>query len=91
MKKVSKTKLEYKTVFLSDTHLGMNDTGIKKLNHFLAHIRCKTLVLNGDFIDGWALKRSGWMEKRAYTMYSINLKDGRENKNEGDLYKGKSR
>jgi len=64
MKKVSKTKLEYKTVFLSDTHLGMNDTGIKKLNHFLAHIRCKTLVLNGDFIDGWALKRSdGWKKE----------------------------
>ena len=34
----------------------MRETGIKKLNHFLAHIRCDTLILNGDFIDGWALK-----------------------------------
>ena len=54
-----KTKLTYRTIFLSDTHLGMRETGIKKLNHFLAHVHCKTLVLNGDFIDGWALKRAG--------------------------------
>lgn len=64
MMKLKKTRLEYKTIFLSDTHLGMRETGIKKLNHFLAHVRCKTLVLNGDFIDGWALKRNGgWKQE----------------------------
>ena len=64
--KRTKVKLEYRTVFLSDTHLGMRETGIQKLNHFLSHISCKTLVLNGDFIDGWALEGSGeW--KKAHT------------------------
>ena len=64
--KSKKIKLEYRTVFLSDTHLGMRETGIQKLNHFLSHISCKTLVLNGDFIDGWALEGSGeW--KKAHT------------------------
>ena len=64
--KRKKVKLEYRTVFLSDTHLGMRETGIQKLNHFLSHISCKTLVLNGDFIDGWALEGSGeW--KKAHT------------------------
>lgn len=64
--KTKKVKLEYRTVFLSDTHLGMRETGIQKLNHFLSHISCKTLVLNGDFIDGWALEGSGqW--KKAHT------------------------
>ena len=64
--KRKKVKLEYRTVFLSYTHLGMRETGIQKLNHFLSHISCKTLVLNGDFIDGWALEGSGeW--KKAHT------------------------
>ena len=64
--KRTKVKHEYRTVFLSDTHLGMRETGIQKLNHFLSHISCKTLVLNGDFIDGWALEGSGeW--KKAHT------------------------
>ena len=64
--KRKKVKLEYRTVFLSDTHLGMRETGVQKLNHFLSHISCKTLVLNGDFIDGWALEGSGeW--KKAHT------------------------
>ena len=64
--KRTKVKLEYRSVFLSDTHLGMRETGIQKLNHFLSHISCKTLVLNGDFIDGWALEGSGeW--KKAHT------------------------
>ena len=61
--KRTKVKLEYRTVFLSDTHLGMRETGIQKLNHFLSHISCKTLVLNGDFIDGWALEGSGEWKK----------------------------
>ena len=63
MNRQNKTKLEYRTIFLSDTHLGMRETGIKKLNHFLAHVRCKALVLNGDFIDGWALVSPGKPEQ----------------------------
>jgi UDP-2,3-diacylglucosamine pyrophosphatase LpxH len=70
----TKTKLRYKTVFLSDTHLGMRETGIKKLNHFLAHIRCDTLILNGDFIDGWALKRSGGWKKEHTRCIRLILK-----------------
>jgi len=27
--------------------------------HFLKHIQCEKLILNGDIIDGWALKRGG--------------------------------
>jgi UDP-2,3-diacylglucosamine pyrophosphatase LpxH len=74
MSKSSKVRLEYKTVFISDTHLGMSETGIKKLNHFLAHILCETLVLNGDFIDGWALKRSGGWRKEHTRCIRLILK-----------------
>jgi len=64
--RLKKVKLKYRTIFLSDTHLGMRETGIRKLNNFLSHVSCKTLVLNGDFIDCWALEGSGeW--KKAHT------------------------
>jgi len=74
MNRQNKTKLEYRTIFLSDTHLGMRETGIKKLNHFLAHVRCKALVLNGDFIDGWALKRGGGWKKEHTRCIRLILK-----------------
>ena len=74
MNKLSKIKLNYKTVFISDTHLGMRETGIKKLNHFLAHMNCETLVLNGDFIDGWTLKRSGEWKKEHTRCIRLILK-----------------
>ena len=57
--KEKKAKLQYRTIILSDTHLGMRETGIRKLNNFLSNVSCKTLILNGDFIDGWALSKSG--------------------------------
>lgn len=69
-----KKKLEYKTIFLSDTHLGMRETGVKKLNHFLGNVRCKTLILNGDFIDGWALKRTGGWKKEHTRCIRLILK-----------------
>lgn len=56
MKKVS---LKFKTIILSDVHLGMADCKIDEVNHFLKHTHCDRLILNGDIIDGLALKRGG--------------------------------
>ena len=61
MKKQKKPVLRFKTVFLSDVHLGAPDCQIDKVNHFLKHAACERLVLNGDIIDGWSLgRRGGW-------------------------------
>ncbi len=61
MKNVS---LKYKTIFLSDVHLGMADCKIEDVNFFLKHAHCDRLILNGDIIDGLALKRGGkWTKK----------------------------
>ena len=54
---MSKIALEYKTIILSDVHLGMRDSKGKEVSHFLKHTYCKTLILNGDIIDAWSLKR----------------------------------
>ncbi len=46
-----------RTVFLSDIHLGTPDSKASEVIDFLKHVRCEKLVLNGDIIDGWALRR----------------------------------
>lgn len=56
-------KLHFKTVILSDVHLGAPDCQIDRVNHFLLNIRCKKLILNGDIIDGWSLARKGGWTK----------------------------
>ncbi len=38
------------------------------MNHFLRHVRCEKLILNGDIIDGWQLKRNGQWTK-AHTRF----------------------
>ena len=52
-------KLEYRTVWISDTHLGSKGARAKELSRFLKQIRCEKLYLVGDIIDCWRLK-SRW-------------------------------
>ncbi len=47
----------YRTVFLSDIHLGTRWCRAKELCAFLSAIRCERLYLVGDIIDGWKLGR----------------------------------
>ena len=56
-----KPPLKFKTIFLSDIHLGTLNSKAQEVIHFLKHTRSEKLVLNGDIIDGWQLKRgSKW-------------------------------
>ena len=49
----------YRTVFISDVHLGTRGCQAELLLDFIRHVECDTLYLVGDIIDGWKL-RSGW-------------------------------
>ncbi len=61
-----------RTVFLSDVHLGTLDSKADELVEFLKHIQCAKLVLNGDIIDGWALKRgSRWTARHSRLIRKI--------------------
>lgn len=61
-----------KTVFLSDIHLGTVDSKADEVVNFLKHIRCDKLVLNGDIIDGWALKRGGkWSARHSRVIRKV--------------------
>jgi UDP-2,3-diacylglucosamine pyrophosphatase LpxH len=52
-------KLHVRTAIISDVHLGTSDSKVREVNHFLRHVRCAKLILNGDIIDGWQLTRGG--------------------------------
>ncbi len=49
----------YRTVFLSDIHLGTRGCQAELLLDFIRHMDCDTLYLVGDIVDGWKMK-SGW-------------------------------
>jgi len=55
----SRKRLAFRTVWISDTHLGTPGCNAELLLDFLKSIECDTLFLVGDIIDGWRL-RKGW-------------------------------
>ena len=52
-------KKRYRTVWISDIHLGTRGCNAAMLVDFLRSIECETLYLVGDIVDGWRLKK-GW-------------------------------
>lgn len=50
-------KTHYRTVWISDVHLGSAACKAEMLLDFLSSFKCDNLFLVGDIIDGWALKR----------------------------------
>jgi len=48
---------DFRTVWISDIHLGTKDCKAKELLEFIKHCRAKKIYLVGDIIDGWALKK----------------------------------
>jgi UDP-2,3-diacylglucosamine pyrophosphatase LpxH/glycosyltransferase involved in cell wall biosynthesis len=65
-------KQSYRTVFLSDIHLGTPTSKADEVVEFLKRIRCEKLVLNGDIIDGWALRRgSKWLPEHTRVIRRI--------------------
>ena len=55
----------FRTVFISDVHLGTRGCQAELLLDFIRHMECDTLFLVGDIIDGWKLK-SGWWWPQAH-------------------------
>ncbi|HNJ47939.1 MAG TPA: UDP-2,3-diacylglucosamine diphosphatase [Novosphingobium sp.] len=52
-------KRRYRTVWISDIHLGTRGCNAELLLDFLRATECETLYLVGDIVDGWRL-RKGW-------------------------------
>ena len=48
----------YKSVFISDVHLGTRGSKAELLLSFLKTVECENLFLVGDIFDGWRLKKN---------------------------------
>ena len=57
----------YRSIFISDVHLGTKDCKAELLNNFLKNNTCNTLYLIGDIIDGWKIKQNKWRWKQSHT------------------------
>jgi len=67
--------MKYRTIIISDLHLGSNYSRAEDISKFLSEIECETLILNGDIIDGWALKRgNSWTEEHMRCVRKIMKK-----------------
>jgi UDP-2,3-diacylglucosamine pyrophosphatase LpxH len=56
--------MNYEVVIISDLHLGSKASRRDDILSFLENLQTNTLILNGDIVDGWALKRgSKWTKK----------------------------
>ena len=58
-------KRHYRSLWISDLHLGTPGCQAKALLDFLKHTECEHLFLVGDIIDGWQLRRS-WYWPQAH-------------------------
>ena len=57
MDRLDSITLDFRTVWISDIHLGTKDCKAKELLEFIKHCRTQKIYLVGDIIDGWALKK----------------------------------
>lgn len=51
---------KYRTIVLSDIHLGTKFSKVKEVSRFLSSVDCDTLILNGDTIDGWQVSKNDY-------------------------------
>lgn len=51
---------KYRTVVLSDIHLGSKYSKVVQVSEFLSSIDCERLILNGDTVDGWQLNKNDY-------------------------------
>jgi len=57
----------YRSVWISDIHLGTKHAQVDALLDFLREVECRYLYLVGDFIDGWQL-HSRWRWQDSYNV-----------------------
>jgi UDP-2,3-diacylglucosamine pyrophosphatase LpxH len=69
---------QYRTLFISDVHLGTKGCQADLLLDFLRHHEAETIYLVGDIIDGWALRGSWhWPQTHNDVVQKI-LRQGRK-------------
>jgi UDP-2,3-diacylglucosamine pyrophosphatase LpxH len=68
----------YRSIFISDTHLGTRGCRAEFLADFLKSITCEHLYLVGDIIDGWRLRRSWFWDQHHDEVLRLILRHARD-------------
>jgi len=72
--------MQFRSVFISDIHLGNRWCKVKNLNSFLSNVSCENLFLLGDVFEGWNSKRSAKWNLRRHPLMRKVLKMARVSK-----------
>lgn len=67
----------YRSVFISDVHLGTKDCRVELLLDFLRNTECDTLFLVGDILDFWQMKRNWFWPETHSTVIQKLLRKSR--------------
>jgi len=67
----------YRSIFISDTHLGTRGCRADFLADFLKSVSCENLFLVGDIIDGWRLRRSWFWDQHHDEVLRLILRAAR--------------
>ena len=70
---------KWKTIIMSDLHLGAKQSRTDKIIEFLKNNKSDVLILNGDIIDGWALKTNGKWTKECTKIFRKFMKRSEKN------------
>ncbi|RXZ38080.1 UDP-2,3-diacylglucosamine diphosphatase [Oxalobacteraceae bacterium CAVE-383] len=73
--------VRFRTIWISDVHLGTTGCQAKKLLQFLRTTESETLYLVGDIIDGWQLKRRWYWDQVHNNVVQTVLKKARKGTN----------
>jgi len=73
--------LHFRTIWISDVHLGTPGCQAQRLLEFLRATESETLYLVGDIIDGWQLKRRWYWEQSHNNVVQTVLKKAKKGTN----------
>lgn len=59
--------MNYRSIFVSDIHLGSKRSKAELLLSFLKQNTCENLFLVGDIIDGWKIQKNKFVWKKSYS------------------------
>jgi UDP-2,3-diacylglucosamine pyrophosphatase LpxH len=71
----------YRSIFISDAHLGTRGCRAEFLADFLKSVTCENLFLVGDIIDGWRLRRSWFWDRHHDDVLRLILRAARAGTN----------
>ncbi len=80
-KKSKKDVVRFRTIWISDLHLGTSGCQAQRLLEFLKATESETLYLVGDIVDGWQLKRRWFWDQTHNNIVQTVLKKAKKGTN----------